>query len=452
MPETWSAVQNRCPTVGPGRRRAPRAATAALLAAALLASPPRSPAAQARLTLTDGLEMRGDVTLLDDRVVLRNSAGKVILRRERVATIDWLEPSATPDEEYARRTFALKDDDSAGRLAIAQWALSQGRAEWARRHCEHVLRGEPDNSEALRLLSAAAGAASQPATSRQAGDRAPSPETKPAPRRPAQRAAGTPPSAPPEAPGSRRERRLDDGPARPALLSDRDINRLKLHEIDPHGPVQDVNVRFRRVRGSRDVDEAVLDELRAKPDADRAALRILERGKAHEKLHVILQQTGMTYADRIDVRGDTPVFARFRRAVLPEVLKGCARAGCHAGDVSYDFRFPVGSTTNEKFVYTSFLILSEMDTPAGRMIDRALPEESALLKYMLADESGASAHPDVKSGRFQPPYRSEDNRHYRDIVEWIASLRIPQPEYALDYEPPAWLERTVSSQPAASEP
>jgi hypothetical protein len=396
--------------------------------------------------------MRGDVTLLEDRVVLRNSAGKVILRRERVATIDWLEPAATLDEEYVRRTFALKDDDGAGHLAVAQWALSQGRTEWTRRHCEHVLRSEPDNAEARRLLDAAVGAASQPAASGPADDRARSPETNPAPRRTARSAARPVPPAAPEEPETRPRGRGTIGPERPALLSDRDVNRLKLYEIDPHGPVQELNVRFRHVRGSRDVDEVVLDELRADPNADRAALRILERGKAHQKLHVILQQTGMMYADRIEIRGDPPVLSRFRRTVLPEVLKGCARAGCHAGDVSYEFRFPAGSTTNEKFVYTSFLILSEFKTPAGRMLDRTLPEESALLKYMLADESGASAHPQVKGGRFQPPYRSDDNRHYKDIVEWIASLRVPKPVYELEYDPPAWLERSSDSQPAATEP
>ena len=81
------------------------------------------------------------------------------------------------------------------------------------------------------------------------------------------------------------------------------------------------------------------------------------------------------------------------------------------------------------------------------MIDRALPEDSALIRYMLPAEEGQPSHPPVERGRVMPVLRSTRDPRYQMLVEWISSLRSPHPDYQLEYVFPEWLKG--SSQPPA---
>ncbi len=123
----------------------------------------------------------------------------------------------------------------------------------------------------------------------------------------------------------------------------------------------------------------------------------------------------------------------------------------HGGQGAPDFRFPTGSQTGDEFVYTSFALLDRMETPAGPMIDRALPEESALIRYMLPAEKGEELHPPVERGRVAPVLRSTRDARYQTLVEWVDLLRSPHPDYELEYAFPAWLE-PPSVQPPATQP
>ena len=134
------------------------------------------------------------------------------------------------------------------------------------------------------------------------------------------------------------------------------------------------------------------------------------------------------------------------------MTRGCVRSGCHGGQRAHTFRFPTGSQSSDEFLYTSFLILDQMKTSLGPMIDRASPEESALLRYMLPVEEGRQAHPPVKRRRVTPTLRGTRDPRYRAIVEWIGSLRSPHPDYELEYEFPAWLEALSKRQRGAVPP
>jgi len=400
-----------------------------LVAALLLAAAARADLASVHLT--DGTTMRGDVSFAELDVVLRNLAGEVRLPRDTVRRIEWLTPASTPEAEFQRRFYALRADDVDGHFALAEYLWEQGWADLSERQCRYVLGLDPQHAGAARLLQ-------------QALERG-----LPAESQPASQPAAEPQPAEVEEPPPGAEERIK-GPALPALLSPRDINLLRLYEYRLDGAPERVQVRFTRRRGEPELETLVKQELASAGPVDPRQKDLLDRGTAHEKLVLILSETGTKFADRIELRGDTDVFATFRRDVLPIVVKGCARSGCHGGREAYGFRFPIGASTNEAVAYTSFLILDQLDTPAGRMIDRADPESSALLRYMLpADEGGV--HPPLKRGVLRPVLRSGQDRAYEEIVDWIRSLRAPHPEYALEFRPPAWLGAgaELTSQPAA---
>lgn len=247
------------------------------------------------------------------------------------------------------------------------------------------------------------------------------------------------------------------GLAPPPPLSTRDITRLKLSEYPLDGDPQPVNVEFTKKRGEAAIESLVSKFLADNKSDERDWEKILEKGQPAEKLQLILRATGLKHADRINIRGDTETFGDFRKKVLPIVMRGCGRSGCHGGNAGYYFRFPTGAQSADDFVYTAFYILDTINTPKGPMIDRDLPEESALLKYLVApSDGGPPVHSVLKNAKIVPAIESRDSREYRQIIDWISSLRVPKPEYNVNYAAPEWLlklqDRVEAAEADASQP
>lgn len=362
----------------------------------------------ANVFLKDGTPLRGDVAFSGDELVIRNAAGEMRYPRAEVERVEWLTPAATLEADYNRRLATLADTDLDGHLSLAEWAGEQSRSDWMSDLARHVLAMDPTHPRALELLEAAqtlvaastAGAQSQPTTSQSAAGRFPP----------------------------------------PPLLSDRDIQRLRLHEVRRTGAAEDVRVRFLRKPGETELERVVRGEIEDMPGADPQWDRILANGKPHEKLQVILAATDLEYADRIEVRSDPGVFLQFRRRVLPLLARGCARSGCHGSEAGATFRFPLGAMTGESVAYTSFALLDRAQTASGPLIDRDDPRRSILLQCMLPESDSQHPHPPVPGQRIVPPLRGVRDRNYEVVLEWIKSLRTPHPEYALDYQFPDWVD------------
>lgn len=370
----------------------------------------------AKLHLKNGTVMRGEVELSESEALVRNVAGVVRCPRAEVDRIEWLSDAQTVQGHYMRRFWALQPDDVGGHFELAQWLVERRFFDQGRKQCTYVLELDPNHEQARLLLEKIAQQ---------------SPTTQDAP--PFDQDVGEP-GEPTSAPAT------GSGPEPPPLLSDRDILRLKLSELRLDGPPERLNLRFLRSRSERDLVDIVRQEMRQAPDYDPDWDQTLEKGRPYEKLPVILKATGLKYADRIELRSHPEVFMTYRRRVLPMVQRGCVRAGCHGGPDARAFRFPEGAQASDGFVYTSFALLDEMQTAGGPMIDRALPEESALIRYLLPAEEGQPSHPPVEQGRVLPVLRSTRDPRYQTLVQWISSLRSPHPDYELEYVFPEWPE------------
>ncbi len=405
-----------------GRRvRAAGPLAAILLVAAAAADP-------ADVRLRSGLTLRGDVELGLTELVVHTPAGDARYPRRAVQRIDWLAPAETPEAVFARRLAGLKPDDLLAHVALARWAADNDLADRAHEVCDYVLKLDPGNAAARALLAAWA---------------AP-PATRPA----AAGAVASRPAAGPAAPAAQPPR----GVPPPPPLSKQDILRLKLSELELDGPPERVSVRLRKQRGQPDLATLVRRELARLPDSDPRWSQTLRYGKPHEQLQIIVRATGLKYLDRIEVRGNPQRFVTFRRRVLPLVVNGCLRSGCHGGANARVFRLPLGSTSSDGFVYTSFALLDRMTTSIGPMFDRDRPEQSALVKYLLPAEKGHEVHPPVPKRRIAPVLNSTRDPRYQAILAWIGSLRSPHPDYQLEYAWPPWMERfTPGKTPAADQ-
>jgi hypothetical protein len=381
----------------------------------------------ARVHLTNGTVMRGDVELTETEARIRNDAGVVICPRERIDSIEWLEEAQTVQANYMRRFWDLKPDDTQQHFELAQWLAEHRLFEAARQQCAYVLKLDPSHEETTQLLQKIQRQAEETPSTQPTADEAATPD-----------AAASQPASPAIEP--------------PPLLGKHDILRLKLSELALDGPPEQLSVRYLRARDERDLMDLVREEMEQAFDYDPEWERTVDNGRTYEKLPIVIKATGLKYADRIDLRGHPEVFTTYRRRVLPLVTKGCARTGCHGGKDARAFSFPAGSQNRDEFVYTSFALLDRMQTPAGPMIDRTLPEESALIRYMLPAEEGEELHPPVERGRVTSMLRSTRDTRYQMLVDWISSLRTPHPDYELEYTFPAWLEPPEAQPPQAQPP
>jgi hypothetical protein len=227
-----------------------------------------------------------------------------------------------------------------------------------------------------------------------------------------------------------------------ALLSPGDVLRIQLSELPLDGQPERVAVRFLDSPDQPDVPELVLTALADREDVDPTWATILSRGKPHEKLQVVLSATGLEYADRIELRGETDMFGDFRRRVLPHVLKGCARSGCHTGPDAPAIRFPTGTLSDRSYVATMYHLLETTVSQHGPLLNRKTAEDSVLIQYLLPPADDIARHPTVPRTRLTPVLRGPLDRRYLDIVEWVRSLRSPHPDYGLSADTP-------TSQPAA---
>lgn len=400
----------------PARR--PDGGVAAGLVVLLLIGTGPTQADLADLYLKDGTRLRGDVTETETEVILRNAAGETRFPRSVVEKIEYITAPRSVDEEYRERARALQPTDLDGHFALAEWARDRKRYDLVRRQCKYILALDPEHKNARLLL--------EEAETRLTELNRPQDEEPPGPDRT--------PARPP-------------GIAAPALLGERDINRLRLYELRLDGRPEEIPVRFLKARGQPDLETLVRAEIEKLPDADPDWQRTLERGRPHEKLQLIVRHTGVKFADRIEVRGDPEVFQLFRRRILPLVLKGCARSGCHSGATSQAFRFPGGSQSSDGFAYTTFLLLDQTHTSSGPLIRRDLPEQSALLGYLLPATHTDKPHPPVKGARLNPPLRGRRDPDYEALLEWIGRLRVPHPTYELEYDFPDWFKPVPRSAP-----
>lgn len=307
--------------------------------------------------LRTGTKLRGDVTVTKTEVIVRNDLGEVRFPKEQVdrivpvekaATRPTTQPTTQPDpvaQEYRRRSVALAANDVEGHFDLCGWLHEQHRLDLVKEQCEYVLRLDPGHDGARMLLNKI-----EPLLDR----------------------------------GWRPQVVVPPVPT-PPLLSELDIQRLKMSELRVDGIPENVRVRFGGKGRPRDLPQQVLRELSERPDFRVAWEDILLRGQPQEKLQLIAATTGTKYAGRVAIVNDPEVFATFRTKVLPMVVRSCARSGCHTGKAAAVFRFPSGSRTRPEYAYTTFLLLDRMETRHGRLINRDDPQGSILLSYMLPE-------------------------------------------------------------------
>jgi len=403
----------------------PRAALLALLLIlALLAAPaPHAARAQSepeigrdvRVSLVTGETLFGVLVERDsERVVLRIAGIETAIPASRIESVV---RQRTPEERYRSMRAIIDDDDVPRLLLLVQWLMERDMLDEARAELDDALDFEPTNPDAQRLsrlLDQRLALRERSDRARPEGDR-----DRARPERPDR-------SAPParvQPPGRFQ-------PEQFPLLTDEQINLLKVYELDLDNPP--------RLLIERDAVEAFLTRYAGAAGLPRTEN---EREEFFRKPPIEILEAMFALRARelyADVRVlELPVaLDLFRENVAAAwITRNCGSVNCHGGIEAPPPHLYNRRPFSETAALTNFVILDRHRLEGGRpLIDYERAAESPLLQLGLPRPQSAYPHPDVPGWR--PAFRSRDSRSFQQAVEWINAMIRPRPAVPIDYQPP----------------
>ena len=359
----------------------------------------------------DGRTIRGELVAETDTQVTLNVDGipTTIKRRD----IESLEDVESIEDLYHQRRARIADDDLNGRYELAKWLHDQKAYVLALKELDDLHKRFPDDRRVSTLQRLVANRLKL-----KSGDQKTPATSKPTP----------PPEAPVKASPVKRTEPLTEIPTQ--LLSDQQINLIKLYEVDlDEQPA---------VRIPRDVIEKLFQNYSANDliPHDRRERLEFRRLPPWRQLDIIFRVHARELYPLIDIRTMPRAIRTFKTTVQKQyLLSYCASAGCHGGKKAGDFFLFTRRSNDDRTLFTNFYILSTYENEDGLMIDRSHPDQSLLLQYGLSRDAASKPHPPVK--RWRPRFPNERARQYQAIRDWInQQLFVPKPDYGVDYAIP----------------
>ena len=387
------------------------------------APPPQQPEPEAQPTggaedpepetvvvLKDGQRFTGFlVERTPERVVLRIAGINTPIKR---GVIDRVEIMPPVRERYQRMRELIDDTDAESLLRLAEWLRVRGEWDLALKEVDQALAVKPNDPDALRLK--------QLVQSQK--------ELAEKPRVPGAPSGGAPQN------GGAGAQDVDNFP----LLSPKDINTIKVYEVDLKNPPRMVIKRetidafLEKYRGDNRVPQT--------PEEQSA----LYRASPTKVLDLMFRLRAREFYPEVQVV-DLP---RSLRAFRDDVhrtwlLNSCATNSCHGGNEAGRLRLYNKRPNTEETVFTNFVILERYRLPDGSpLINYQEPGRSPLLQMGLPRNESKHPHPvvpgrEARGDLWRPFFRSgEADMRFEQAVAWIQSMYRPRPDYPIEYKPP----------------
>jgi hypothetical protein len=358
---------------------------------------------EAVVTLKDGQRFSGElVERTTDRVVLRISNIDTPIPIGMVERVEILPPVL---ERYRAMRAMVDDNDVDRLLVLVEWLRARQQWDLALAELDHILEVQPENPEARRQKVLVE-------SQRELAQR----------RVPRSRDAGPAPAALPDFP----------------LLTERDINLIKVYEVDLADPP--------RMVIDRETVTRLMDEHPGEPGIPRTPQEreAMYRLSPARLLDVMFRAQARNLYGNVRVLDQPRPMRLFRDNVHRSLIANyCATTHCHGGAEAGRLMLANRRPNAEGTVYTNFLILERYRLPDGTpMINYDEPAKSPLLNLALPREMASVKHPPVpgaggRGDQWKPFFRSTDDRRFVEAVEWIKAMYRPRPEYPIEYRGPA---------------
>ncbi len=215
---------------------------------------------------------------------------------------------------------------------------------------------------------------------------------------------------------------------RDGLLDEEQINAIKQVELQPaDARGRQPRIRFDNRVVQRYVEANGLDfrEFNNQPDLAKA-LTIIEAGDED-------------MVKDVRIITDPAAIAVFKDAIHPAVLQGCATSACHgSNDEARNAGLRLyNDGRGDDVVYTNFFNLSsykvKVANPTGnafggpetvgrKLIDRATPQTSLLLEYMIPATAATTPHPKVDDEDLRPRFTDPTDQGYVQLRNWLINI------------------------------
>lgn len=378
-------------------------------------------AASARIavvTTNDGRTLEGELVTQDTKeVVLLISNIRTPIARADIASIE-LRKSIR--EAYPERRAALKDDDLAGRFALADELYKAGELDLARKEAGDLKQRFPDSEKVnllLRLVDEAIKIEREKnqSTTRPRQDR-------------------------PDRPSNTRPDQNDDD-QKPTYLTNDQINLIRLWELPSDLAKAKPNVIIKRETIDTLLEKYAQDPRTPKGIKDQRAFRAKP---GWEQLQLIFQLSARELYGDVVVRRDPPVITEMKRSVYPAYIARYFRETFGKGQIPQVTLYGKRPGANDE-IYTNFYILSQASHGGQEFINRQEPASSLLLQWGLPRASATHPAPDVDGWR--PFFTGTDDANFQKYVKWIDSL-YKNVNYGIQYNGPGNPDATESDDQA----
>ncbi len=324
--------------------------------------------------------------------------------REAVSVV---RPYPTDREMYERFRTTLEPDQYSARYTLSLWLYNKKMYAEAKTELESLLEAT-NHYEAKRLLV----------------------EVNAQMKLLAEGGRPTDGAKPDDGSGNQRERASDaKGPMGSQLLSDAEVNLIRVYELDLANPprVQVPQSLIRTMLGKY-ADNELIPAKKAEKDAFFSKEPI-------EIVKTLFALKARDLYGEIKVVTEPESLSFFKRRVHDGwLIANCATSRCHGGPDAGRFFLHGRDSKDDNTRYTNLLILLRSRFDTLPLVDPEKPTDSLLFQYALPKTEARRPHPDVRG--WNPALTNGRKNLQEDFVDWIRLMRLPHGDYPIEFEPP----------------
>ncbi|MGH7242662.1 MAG: hypothetical protein ACREJD_04525 [Phycisphaerales bacterium] len=371
------------------------------------------------LVLKDGSQVVGRLISIDDEKYTMLIAG--IPTRFIKENVLKVMPQPPVEERYRQMRASIDDTDLDRRVLLAEWLRDRKRYDLALTELDSILKADANHSRARDLkktIELQVDIDKAGALRKAARDTEKSPEKSP--------------TAEPDT----EESKENDQSRHFPVLSEDQINLIRVYEIDLNNPPRLLIPReLVAALIARYADDSLLPSTAEQREK-------LYQTKPSQILDLVYRLKAKDLYPMVRVMEDPASILAFKRDVHQGwIMNGCATNRCHGGEEAGRLMLKRSRPTDAATYYTNFLILERFRLADGKpLINYDEPEKSPLLQFAMPRNLTTRPHPLVRNqsgvDQWKPAIRSIDDRRYHATLDWMKSMYKPRPDYGITYDPP----------------
>ncbi|MDP6541195.1 MAG: hypothetical protein QF444_03045 [Phycisphaerales bacterium] len=210
------------------------------------------------------------------------------------------------------------------------------------------------------------------------------------------------------------------------LLSDEEVNLIRVYEIDLNDPP--------RIIISHDTRQRLVDLYSADPRVPLNARKAISKMSDYEVFTLMRELKAKELYCEVQVIEEPTSLANFREFVHDKwLINRCGNLACHGGNDGGVFRLRSEPQFKASSRYANFLMLDRLVVdPQWPLINYEDPSRSLLIQYALPPNEAVKPHPALQ--RWTPAMSRERGKHYEQVIKWIKSMRqLPRPIYPVEF-------------------